>query len=185
MTYRKTFKTLIISFFVCCYCIVFAFHTFAESPILTTSDENAVLLDLFKSTGITVEDDNYSNFKIIFCDFTDEINETNWTISGYANETVGVGKTAFIVKTPSEAGLFGSGVGITVDTSCSAGTYDISFAAAPESGKGDAILETWISTNTHWYSTQKMTHYAPAYYAFFFNVPNNVPDFNIQVWIYD
>ena len=105
------------------------------------------------------------------------------SIGGYGTQTISAGKTMMLVYTDSDSGIFGGGMGITIETSCSAGTYDFYVSAAAEGNRGSGLINVKLNTNQHWYDND-LYQYGPAYYAFFFDVPDGTPDFNVQIWIY-
>lgn len=102
------------------------------------------------------------------------------SISGYYNGTVGPSNPAVAVAVTSE-GI--GGTGITVQTSCSAGTYQLTLNAVAYGGVVNTSLidNSYISTNgTYYYHDMK--HYSPN--VVYFNFGNLQHDMKVTIWIY-
>lgn len=80
------------------------------------------------------------------------------------------------------SGSGSGGMGITIETSCSYGTYSIDYAGSSAIGSASSISGT-MTTNSHiekhnLYQTQL------GQYILAFTIPSNVPSYFVKVWIY-
>lgn len=72
-------------------------------------------------------------------------------------------------------------MGITIDTHCSQGNYDMDFAGTSTIGSGSNISGT-ISTNAH-KEFKRLTQFNLKEYMIAFDVPEGVT-VSVDVWIY-
>lgn len=107
----------------------------------------------------------------------------NGSISGYAQQTIDKDHNVMYVFCDASGGaVFGSGMGVTVKTSCSTSAYRVTVHGYAKTGTADSF---WfgMSTNDE-RAIGDLTHYNPSCYAIEFTLPDNCPSFLAQVWIY-
>ena len=108
----------------------------------------------------------------------DGMNLVRSSVSGYNQKSIVSGsRTLAINCTGSGAG----GMGITIETSCSAGNYTLSYQGAASQGIATSISGT-MSTNGH---VEKHNLYQEdlGQYIMTFSLPSGVSSYFVKVWI--
>ena len=102
------------------------------------------------------------------------------SLSGYEQKKITpTDNTIYINCTSSGSG----GMGITIKTSCSSGTYTVAYSGRATSGSASGISLTTIRTNDEdQYGSLFQDNLKQ--YKITFTVPDNVSSFLVQVWIY-
>lgn len=105
------------------------------------------------------------------------------SISGYAQQTIDKDHNVIYVFCDSSGGLLGSGMGVTIKTSCSTNAYRVT--AHGYAKTGGTADQFWIGMSTNdEREVHDLTHYNTTCYAIEFTLPANCPSFLAQVWIY-
>ncbi len=110
-----------------------------------------------------------------------EIMTIDSSISGYGQKTISSSSNGIIVQcTSSGAG----GMGITIKTSCSAGTRKVDFIGGdPYNNLTTKITDGSMTTNDE-VKYSNMWQNNCTTYLIAFDCPEGSPDFLVQVWIY-
>lgn len=144
-------------------CLTCAMPTFAaeKAPAEASSTEKTAKLYTFEVSGDA------------------ERSVTRSSISGYNQKSI-TASNDYIFVPCSVSGS--GGMGITIETSCSAGTYSMEYAGAPSIGVGYSIGGT-MSTNDHVEIHDLFHGTNLEEYFITFNPPSGVSVL-VKVWIY-
>lgn len=104
------------------------------------------------------------------------------SISGYAKKTVSGGSQYIIIPCTS-SGI--GGMGITIKTSCSSGTYTVNYSGCCQPGNGTAsTIKGSMTTNSEKQINNLYQFGDVSEYYILLSTSNDTPSYTVTVWIY-